>query len=95
MKHALRVLALTCTTVFLLSGCGVNKQEAMEEFLQKNISVLSPVDAVLGGTFYVTDIEWLDDTTALVQYEDGHIAESIRVKLRMENGKVRVVSVDE
>ena len=47
---------------------------AGEAYLRQNISTLSPESAVLGGTFYVTSITWLDDESVLVEYEDGHIA---------------------
>jgi hypothetical protein len=42
--------------------------------INENISQLSPVKEVLGGTFYVTDITFLDERRGIVQYEDGHIA---------------------
>ena len=47
---------------------------AFEEYVRANISQLSKEEAVLGGTFYVTDIKWVGDNSALVSYEDGHIA---------------------
>jgi hypothetical protein len=47
---------------------------AAEAYIRSHISELSPQPAVLGGTFYVTDIQWQNDDTALVSYEDGHIA---------------------
>ncbi len=45
-----------------------------ENYLRENISALSPEPEVLGGTFYVTEITWLNQELALVNYEDGHIA---------------------
>jgi len=45
-----------------------------ESYLMSNISTLSPQKEVLGGKFYVTTIDWLDDRSGAVSYEDGHIA---------------------
>lgn len=52
---------------------------AREEFLKKNISSISPEKEVLGGKFYVTNISWIDADSALVEYEDGHIALKAKV----------------
>jgi len=45
----------------------------IESYVRQNISQLSPEPAVLGGTFYVTDIQ-TDGDSGTVSYEDGHIA---------------------
>jgi hypothetical protein len=45
----------------------------IEAYVRENISTLSPEPAVMGGTFYVTDIE-AKDGSGTVWYEDGHIA---------------------
>lgn len=45
-----------------------------EAFLRKNLSELSPEKEVLGGTFYLTNIVWITDRNAIIDYEDGHIA---------------------
>ena len=50
------------------------KQSLLITYLEENISELSPEDAVLGGTFYVTNIEFPEEGIAVVSYEDGHIA---------------------
>jgi|GEM_PF-1760543 len=49
-------------------------KDLIEAYITANISDLSTIDAVLGGTFYVTGIRWTDDDVAVVEYEDGHIA---------------------
>jgi len=46
---------------------------SVEQYVSDNISELSPVDAILGGTFYVTEIE-AEGGKGVVSYEDGHIA---------------------
>lgn len=45
----------------------------IESYVRNSISALSPVKEVLGGTFYVTEIE-TDNGVGVVHYEDGHIA---------------------
>ncbi|MFA6416326.1 MAG: hypothetical protein WCW56_02465 [Candidatus Paceibacterota bacterium] len=43
-------------------------------YLEKNISTLSSEKAVLGGKFYLTNLTFRDNQTAVVSYEDGHNA---------------------
>lgn len=47
---------------------------SVEAYVRANIRQLSPEPEVLGGTFFVTDIEVRDDGTGTVSYEDGHNA---------------------
>ena len=54
-------------------------REEIEEYLKNNISALSPEEAVLGGTWYVTSVEFLSDYSANIYYEDGHIARKLFV----------------
>lgn len=51
-----------------------DKDFFVENFIKANISTLSPKEAVLGGTFIVTSVTFLNESEALVEYEDGHIA---------------------
>lgn len=53
--------------------------EEIEEYFKNNISALSPEEAVLGGTWYVTSVEFLSDYAANVYYEDGHITRKLFV----------------
>jgi len=46
---------------------------AVEDYVRQNISLLSPIQASLGGTFYVTNIE-ASGGAGTVKYEDGHMA---------------------
>ena len=58
-------------------SCGeLGERASVESYIRENISTLSPVDAVLGGTWYVVSI-WIDSTnkSGSVVYEDGHIQE--------------------
>ena len=52
------------------------EQELIETYIEEHIGELSTVEPVLGGTFYVTNILWQDDDSVIVEYEDGHIAET-------------------
>jgi hypothetical protein len=52
----------------------MTETEQVEAYLRINISALSPEPAVLGGTFYVTEIAFPEAGNAVVSYEDGHIA---------------------
>ncbi|HEX2792613.1 MAG TPA: hypothetical protein VHO23_02765 [Candidatus Paceibacterota bacterium] len=46
---------------------------AAEAYVRANIGQLSPTPPVLGGTFYVTEIE-AENGAGTVAYEDGHVA---------------------
>src|SRR3989338_8473338 len=49
----------------------------VENYLRENISKLSPVEAVLGGTWYVVSATVdLEKNSGTVVYEDGHIQET-------------------
>lgn len=64
-------------------------QDKAEEYIRDNINELSPEKAVLGGTFYVTDIKF-NDNTAIVDYEDGHIALRAYVEFKFSGGDFSV-----
>lgn len=64
-------------------------------YLEKNISQLSPEKEVLGGKFYLTNLEFRDNQTAVVSYEDGHNAFVGIVKFTInEPETVEVLSFD-
>lgn len=50
------------------------KEILVVDYLENNISSLSPTEEVLGGTFYVTNVEFTSPRGGVVEYEDGHIA---------------------
>lgn len=55
----------------------ISEQKSVENYLRKNISILSPVQAVLGGTWYVVSLTTdIDINSGNVVYEDGHIRQS-------------------
>lgn len=53
-------------------GCSI--EDELKNYLKDNLSTLSPEPEVLGGKFYVTSLELTSPSTAIVEYEDGHIA---------------------
>ncbi len=70
------------------------KRAAIEEYIRAHIAELSLTKPVLGGQFFVTDIRWQPDNIAIVSYEDGHIALTIRIRAeRDEAGNVVVQEV--
>lgn len=76
--------------------CLANVERALfENYLRSNISELSPEKEVLGGKFYITNISWLPERMAIVDYEDGHIALKARVVLdaKYHNGWPEMVEV--
>jgi len=52
----------------------VSKLVSRQNYLVENISELSPIKEVLGGTFYITEFNWSSEDLAQIKYEDGHIA---------------------
>jgi hypothetical protein len=51
-------------------------RDNVEGYLRANVATLSPVKAVLGGTWYVIDVSIdLSKKSGVVRYEDGHIEE--------------------
>lgn len=51
---------------------GCTDEDIVRNYLNENLSTLSPEPEVSGGKFFVTDLEFVDDTEVLVTYEDGH-----------------------
>lgn len=58
-------------------ACGdLVERASVEGYLKENISELSPVKAVLGGTWYViSSTVNLQNNSGTVMYEDGHVQE--------------------
>jgi hypothetical protein len=65
-------------------------QEIVENYLNENISILSLEKEVLGGKFFITSFEFVDESKVVVDYEDGHIALSASVLFVVENDEVEV-----
>lgn len=67
------------------------EKQLVEAHIGSNITTYAAVPGVLGGTFYVTHIDWYTANTAIVEYEDGHIQGKARATATMEDGKVKIV----
>lgn len=87
-------IAVSFLTLLVLTACEprTNSKAQAEAILRADITELSPTPAVLGGTFYVTDITWEDDDTAIVAYEDGHIALMARAEIDAQGDTVTIQS---
>lgn len=58
-----------------ITPCGKTEiQNAVQKYLEANISQISLQKEVLGGKFYITKINWSENNSGIVEYEDGHIA---------------------
>lgn len=66
---------------------------SIEEYVRQNISELSPEPEVLGGTYYVTEIEAANGK-GVVSYEDGHVAYTADFTYSIEptNGAITINS---
>jgi hypothetical protein len=64
----------------------------VETEIRARVSELSPEKEVLGGKFYITKIEFLSNSRAIVEYEDGHNAFKANVDFYVDpSGIVRIV----
>ena len=62
------------------------------DYLRDNINELSPVEPVLGGTFYVLSISFTGPYSARVEYEDGHIRKTAEVEFQLAAEGVEITS---
>ncbi len=68
-------------------------QNQVSSYIRENINELSPKEAVLGGTFYVTSINFSGPCTSIVDYEDGHITLTAKVEFNIPSAdKIEIVS---
>ncbi|MDO8648201.1 MAG: hypothetical protein Q7R81_00275 [Candidatus Peregrinibacteria bacterium] len=88
------IALLTLTACTPTPGDTADGHATAEAYIRENIAVLSTEETVVGGTFTVTDIAWEDPTTAIVSYEDGHIALKARARITVNDGNVDIVSFE-
>lgn len=67
-----------------------HSQAKVEQYLREHISELSPVEEVLGGTFFITRYVYTDNNIVTVHYEDGHNAYVASVTYTLGNDKINV-----
>jgi len=70
-------------------------RKILEDYLNRNISQLSPEKEVLGGRFFITRLEILPEgDRSIIEYEDGHISLAAKIDFEIENGEVRINSFE-
>ncbi len=76
-------------------GLSEADKSQVEGYIRGNISELSPEEAVLGGSFHVSSMEFISPKALIVNYEDGHIALSARAEFDIsEDGQVNINSFE-
>lgn len=69
------------------------QKSLVSKYIKDNIAQISPKEPVLGGKWYVTLIEFLDDNKTIVDYEDGHIQGKIEISFSIENNQVKIDNI--
>lgn len=74
----------------------ISQQNLVVAYLEDNISQLSPEKEVLGGKFYLTSLDFINDNEVIITYEDGHIALSAQVifSLKQNNSQEMEVIIE-
>ncbi len=62
----------------------------LKNYFNENIDDITSKDPVLGWSWYITDIEWIDIKKAKIYYEDGHIVWENTLLLKKEDNKLKV-----
>ena len=68
------------------------ERQKVEAYLGENINSFVHTTPGVTPTFYVTDMEWYTDYSAIVSYEDGQTAHRARITATMQDGAVHIVS---
>lgn len=72
----------------------VQNPDSVAAYVSQNISALSPEKEVLGGKFYVTNIDF-DSGSGMVEYEDGHNAYVANFTyIYKQNGEVEITGFE-
>ena len=73
----------------------LSEKENVENYLKKNITALSPIPAVLGGTWQVLSFTIdVNSKTGTVLYEDGHLSENRKFRYVVnQNGEVLSLTI--
>jgi len=73
----------------------LSEKENVENYLKKNITILSPIPAVLGGTWQVLSFTInVENKTGTVLYEDGHLSENKKFTYSInENAEVLSLTI--
>ncbi|MEZ4210853.1 MAG: hypothetical protein R3B39_00975 [Candidatus Paceibacterota bacterium] len=75
-------------------GSDLSDEEIVSGYVRENINQIAPEEAVLGGNFYVVQIEIFPSSkTGRVVYEDGHIQGSANFSYERVGNQVAVTNV--
>jgi len=69
-------------------------QMMVEDYFNLNLGQISPEPEVLGGTFFLTEINFTGPDTGLVSYEDGHNAYAALFSYQITGGDVEITSFE-
>lgn len=64
--------------------------DLVKQYLNIHLNELSSIKAVLGGKFYVTDLQITNNNSGIVWYEDGHIAARAFFNYNISNNNVSI-----
>lgn len=88
---------ILCFLVLLsLSACdsSVDEKKMVENYIRDNIADINPVEPVLGGQWYVVDLNF-EEENVMVEAEDGHIVSEFKAKYEVEEGEVLLSEIEE
>lgn len=88
-------VSMTGLLLLVLTACSPDNtnqssRTRAESYLRENINEISTRAPEVGGTFQVSKIDWVDDDTAIVTYDDGHIELRSRIDLLIDSTRVIV-----
>lgn len=66
-----------------------------EPYIRDNLDEVVLEDAVLGWTWYVTAIDWIDQNNAMVYYEDWHIMWNSKINITASAWKIVITKLEE
>lgn len=69
---------------------GADEREQVEAYVRSHLDELSPVEPVLGGSFYATSVSWLDNGVVRVEYEDGHEHHALELRADVSDQRVTI-----
>jgi len=69
-------------------------EDLVRNYLSENLSTLSPEPEVLGGKFFVTKLEFINENKAIVEYEDGHNMYRAEFEYEIEGEEIKPVSFE-
>lgn len=74
----------------------IDQKGLVENYIRENISSLNPSEPILGGSWYVLDIEFGSENTVKVYCEDGHIQSTFTANYIVdEDGKAALTDIVE